>query len=52
MTRSLVTVSPDVEVVGIRDVLRSLVEQLWREHDLEARETARGLLTSDRPHSA
>jgi CBS domain-containing protein len=77
MTRSLVTVSPDVGVaaaarlmgerrirhlpvlygghllgvVGIREVLRSLVEQLWREHDPEARETARGLLTSDRPHS-
>jgi CBS domain-containing protein len=77
MTRSLVTASPEVDVlgaarlmgerrirhlpvlhgehllgvVGIREVLRSLVEQLWREHDPEARETARGLLTSDRPHS-
>jgi len=78
MTRSLVTVSPDVGVaaaarlmgerrvrhlpvldgehllgvVGIREVLRSLVEQLWRDHDPEVRDTARGLLSSDRPHSA
>jgi CBS domain-containing protein len=31
-------------LVGIRDVLRVLVEQLWREHDETAHETARGLL--------
>jgi CBS domain-containing protein len=31
-------------IVGIRDVLRTLVERLWREHDPEARETARELL--------
>jgi CBS domain-containing protein len=31
-------------VVGIRDVMRRLVERLWREHDAEARETARELL--------
>src|SRR6266508_2608331 len=70
MTRSLVTVSPDVDVldaaklmgerqirhlpvlqgehllgiVGIREVMGSLLERLWREHDPEARETARELL--------
>jgi CBS domain-containing protein len=70
MTRSLVTISPDDDVVaaahlmgerrirhlpvvqdglvlgllGIRDVLRTLVEIVWRDHDAEARETARGLL--------
>jgi CBS domain-containing protein len=31
-------------IVGIRDVLRSLVERLWRDHDPAARETARELL--------
>ena len=31
-------------IVGIREVMRSLVERLWREHDPEARETARELL--------
>jgi CBS domain-containing protein len=31
-------------MVGIRDVLRSLVELLWRDRDVEARETARELL--------
>jgi CBS domain-containing protein len=31
-------------VLGIRDVMRSLVERLWREHDPDARETARELL--------
>lgn len=31
-------------LVGIRDVMRTLVERLWREHDPEARETARALL--------
>jgi CBS domain-containing protein len=31
-------------VVGIREVLRALVERLWRDRDPEARETARELL--------
>src|SRR4051794_2710843 len=31
-------------IVGIRDVLRSLVERAWRNHDGEARETAQALL--------
>lgn len=31
-------------VVGIRDVLRSLVEQVWRDRNEEARDTARELL--------
>ena len=31
-------------VLGIRDVMRSLVERLWREHDPDARQTARELL--------
>jgi CBS domain-containing protein len=31
-------------VVGIRDVLRSLVESAWRDHDGDARETAQALL--------
>ena len=31
-------------IAGIRDVLRSLVEQLWRERDPDARDTARELL--------
>jgi CBS domain-containing protein len=70
MTTSLVTVSPDDEVleaarlmgarqirhlpvvqdgnvlgiVGIRDVLSSLVERVWREHDDAAHDTARALL--------
>jgi CBS domain-containing protein len=70
MTRALVTVPPDVDVldaarlmgekkirhlpvlhgehllgvVGIREVMRSLLEQLWRGHDPEVRETARELL--------
>ena len=33
-------------VVGIRDVMRSLVEFMWRTHDDGARETARSLLRS------
>jgi CBS domain-containing protein len=37
-----------VGIVGIRDVLRGLVERLWREHDPEARETARSLLARSR----
>jgi CBS domain-containing protein len=31
-------------ILGIRDVMRSLVELLWRDHDPEARQTARDLL--------
>jgi CBS domain-containing protein len=31
-------------IVGIRDVMRSLVEIVWREHDPAARDTARELL--------
>jgi CBS domain-containing protein len=31
-------------VVGIRDVMRSLVERIWRVHDDDARATARELL--------
>ena len=31
-------------IVGIRDVLGSLVERVWREHDDDARQTARQLL--------
>jgi CBS domain-containing protein len=31
-------------MVGIRDVLRSLVERAWRDHDGDARETAQALL--------
>jgi CBS domain-containing protein len=31
-------------VLGIRDVMRSLVERLWRDHDPDARSTARELL--------
>jgi CBS domain-containing protein len=31
-------------ILGIRDVMRSLVERLWRDHDPAARETARELL--------
>jgi CBS domain-containing protein len=70
MTRTVVTLSPDDDVVGaaqvmnerrirhvpvvqgsqvlgivgIRDVLRTLVERVWREHDGDARATARDLL--------
>src|SRR5262245_6043930 len=73
MTRTLVTVTPDVNVVeaarlmgerrirhlpvlegenllgivGIREVLRALVERLWAEHDADARETARELLSRE-----
>jgi CBS domain-containing protein len=39
-------------ILGIRDVLRTLVERLWREHDPEARETARELLKRARSASA
>jgi CBS domain-containing protein len=78
MSRSLVTVTPDVEVVdaarlmserkirhlpvlegehllgivGIREVMRSLVEHLWRQHDPEIRETARELLVHERSGSS
>ncbi len=37
-------------MVGIREIVRALVERLWRTHDAEARERARELL--DRPGSA
>src|SRR6266545_722791 len=37
-------------MVGIREIVRALVERLWRTHDVEARERARELL--DRPGSA
>jgi CBS domain-containing protein len=33
-------------IVGIREVMRSLVERLWRGHDVDARETARELLAN------
>ena len=42
-----VAVCEGAELRGIfteRDVLRSLVERLWRDHDADARETARELL--------
>ncbi len=32
-------------IIGIRDVMRMLVERLWQAHDVEARETARELLS-------
>jgi CBS domain-containing protein len=35
-------------MVGIRDVLGTLVEQLWRSHDEAAHETARELLKGER----
>jgi CBS domain-containing protein len=38
-------------ILGIRDVLRTLLERLWREHDPEARETARELLKRARTAS-
>lgn len=34
-------------MIGIRDVLMTLVERVWNEHDAGARETARGLLRRD-----
>ena len=33
-----------IGMVGIRDVLRTLVERIWSEHDAGARETAQDLL--------
>ena len=36
-------------IVGIRDVMRTLVEIVWREHDPTARETARELLKRGSP---
>ena len=32
-------------VIGIRDVMRMLVERLWQAHDADARDTARELLS-------
>jgi CBS domain-containing protein len=37
-------------IVGIREVLRSLVEQLWRRQDPDVRETARELLVGRQAH--
>ena len=76
MTRTLVTVPPDVDVldaarlmgekkirhlpvlhgehllgvVGIREVMRTMVEQLWRHQDPDVRETARELLVGRESH--
>ena len=76
MTRSLVTVPPDVDVldaarlmgekkirhlpvlhgehllgvVGIREVMRTMVEQLWRHQDPDVRETARELMVGRESH--
>jgi CBS domain-containing protein len=76
MTRTLVTVPPDVDlidaarlmgekkirhlpvlqgehllgVVGIREVMRSLLEQIWRRQDPDVRETARELLVGGDSH--
>jgi CBS domain-containing protein len=36
-------------ILGIRDVMGSLVERVWREHDGAARETARNLLRRPSP---
>jgi CBS domain-containing protein len=36
-------------IVGIRDVMRTLLEVVWREHDATARETARELLGRPSP---
>ena len=53
MTRNPVTLRPDDDVlegenllgmVGIREVMRTLVERLWRTQDPEAHERARELL--------
>jgi CBS domain-containing protein len=32
-------------IAGIRDVMRTLVERLWRDHDPEVRETAKQLMS-------
>ena len=71
MTRAVVTLTPDVDIVdaarlmrekkirhvpvvegetvlgmvGIRDVMATLVERVWTAHDASAHETARGLLS-------
>jgi CBS domain-containing protein len=37
-----------IGILGIRDVLRSMLELVWREHDPAARETARELLRRGR----
>ena len=36
-------------IVGIRDVMRTIVEIVWREHDASARDTARELLKRASP---
>ena len=37
-------------VVGIREVMRSLLERLWHGHDPDVRETARELLVGRKTH--
>jgi CBS domain-containing protein len=37
-------------VVGIREIMRSLMEQLWRRPDPDVRETARELLIGRDSH--
>jgi len=37
-------------VVGIREVMRTMVEQLWRHQDPDVRETARELLVGRESH--
>jgi CBS domain-containing protein len=39
-------------MIGIRDVLGTLVEQLWRTHDQAAHDTARDLLKADRARTS
>jgi CBS domain-containing protein len=39
-------------MIGIRDVLGTLVEQLWRTHDEAAHDTARDLLKADRARTS
>jgi CBS domain-containing protein len=41
-----------IGILGIRDVVRSLLEVVWREHDPAARETARELLQRGRMPTA
>jgi CBS domain-containing protein len=41
-----------IGILGIRDVVRSLLEVVWREHDPAARETARELLRRGRTSEA
>jgi CBS domain-containing protein len=41
-----------VGILGIRDVMRCLLEAVWRDHDPAARETARELLARSRSGAA